>query len=167
MVINISEILKQNGASLCFNIEKNILNTNSFRGINKFLSPVKVEGTVTNLDGVFNVLADGSAEVESACDRCLKPVSFKLDFKINENFSNTGKEKEAETFSGDIIDLEDVVSRGILTSLPMKGVCSEDCKGLCPICGKDLNDGVCECRTDYIDPRFESLRSLFKLDEEV
>lgn len=49
----------------------------------------------------------------------------------------------------------------------MKVVCREDCKGLCPVCGKDLNKGDCDCDTTYRDPRFESLRALFNDDEEV
>ena len=76
-----------------------------------------------------------------------------------------GIEKKYRVLEEEI--MKDVVRRGILTGLPMKILCRDDCKGLCPICGRDLNEGGCECRTDYIDPRFESLRSLFKLDEEV
>ena len=49
----------------------------------------------------------------------------------------------------------------------MKVLCREDCKGLCPVCGKDLNDGDCGCDRTERDPRFESLRALFNDDEEV
>jgi uncharacterized protein len=44
--------------------------------------------------------------------------------------------------------------------LPTKRLCSEDCKGLCPYCGKDLNEGRCDCEVDEIDPRFEVLKKL-------
>lgn len=166
MNVDISKILKVNGASLNFEIEKNITDVESFPDVCEFLSPVKVEGTVTNFEGDFLVEANGSTAVFMNCSRCLKPVKLEVKFGIKENFSNTGKE-ETETFLGDTIDLTSVVGRSILISLPMKVVCDEDCKGLCPICGKDLNEGDCGCDTTNIDPRFESLRSLFKLDEEV
>ena len=107
-------------------------------------------------------------EVLLWCDRCLAPVRKELCFEIKERFAHTGSEnEETETFSGDQIDLADFVKRGIMEVLPMKVVCREDCKGLCPVCGKDLNKGDCDCDTTYRDPRFESLRALFNDDEEV
>ncbi|HCT65196.1 MAG TPA: DUF177 domain-containing protein [Lachnospiraceae bacterium] len=166
MNVDISKILKANGESLDFEIEKNITDIENYPDVCEFLSPVKVEGTVTNFEGEFLVEAKGSTTVVMNCSRCLKPTTVDVKFGIKENFSNTGKE-ETETFLGDTIDLTSIVGRSILIGLPMKVVCDEDCKGLCPICGKDLNEGDCECDTTYIDPRFESLRSLFKLDEEV
>lgn len=166
MNVNISKILKVDGGNLGFEIEKNIADIESYPDVCEFLSPVKVEGTVTNFEGEFLVEGNGNVTVLLNCSRCLQPVKLEIQFGIKENFSNTGKE-ETETFLGDTIDLTSVVGRSILVNLPMKVVCDEDCKGLCPICGKDLNEGDCECDTTYIDPRFESLRSLFKLDEEV
>ena len=168
MKVNISKILKVDGESVNFTSEKNIDNVENYPDVCEFLSPVKVEGTVTNLDGIFQVKAKGSVTAKMNCGRCLKPTTVEIPVEINENFSVTGKEKEeTETFSGDTIDISSVVGRSILIGLPMKVLCDNDCKGLCPICGKDLNKGACECDTSRIDPRFESLRSLFKLDEEV
>ena len=81
--------------------------------------------------------------------------------------ANASYDEEIETFSGDSIDLTSSVIRNILAVLPMKVVCRDDCKGLCPVCGQNLNIKDCGCDTTYIDPRFESLRSLLKFDEEV
>ena len=78
-----------------------------------------------------------------------------------------GNKEEAETFAGEEIDITSSIKRNLLLNLPMKVVCKEDCKGLCSICGSNLNHGDCGCDKTHIDPRFESLRSLFKLDEEV
>ncbi|MGL4791162.1 MAG: YceD family protein [Anaerotignaceae bacterium] len=167
MTVDISKILKVEGAVLNFKAEKTFADVENFPDVCEFLWPVKVEGTITNLNGVFVACAEGLAKVNMCCSRCLKRVATEVSFEVNENFSNTGKKEEAETFLGDIIDLTSVVSRSILINLPMKVVCAEDCKGLCSICGKVLNDGACECDTSYINPKFESLRSLFKLDEEV
>ncbi len=167
MFVDISEILMKKGESISFEVSES-LSSDSFKpNINAFLSPVKVEGTITNIDGKFDVSAKGSVDVLLSCSRCLKDIETELDFDIEEIYTNTGNEDEAETFNGSIIELSSVVSRSILFSLPMKVICSEDCKGLCPVCGKDLNEGDCGCDTTYINPKFESLRSLFKCDEEV
>lgn len=167
MFVDISEILMKKGQSATFDISKDLSSDEYKPNINKFLSPVKVEGTVTNVDGKFNLKAKGSVNVLLSCSRCLKDVEYELLFDIDEIYTNTGNEEEAETFNGSIIELSSVVRRSILFSLPMKVVCREDCKGLCPVCGKDLNEGECNCDTSYINPKFESLRSLFKCDEEV
>jgi uncharacterized protein len=60
----------------------------------------------------------------------------------------------------DKIDLSEDVRDYALLALPMKKLCSENCKGLCPKCGKNLNDGPCECRDEKIDPRWEPLQKL-------
>ena len=157
----------QKGGQTSFNLSADILPKDYKPNINEFLSPVKVEGTVSNTDGKFSLTAKGNVKALLSCNRCLKPVKYDIAFDIEEVYTNTGSEDEAETFTGSIIDISPVVRRSILFSLPMKVVCSEDCKGLCPVCGKDLNEGECGCDTSYINPKFESLRSLFKCDEEV
>ncbi len=63
---------------------------------------------------------------------------------------------------GDQLDLDELVLSDILLSLPTKILCNEDCKGLCPVCGKDLNIGNCECKKKQVDPRLEKLGELLK-----
>ena len=104
------------------------------------------------------------------CSRCLERVKVPIQFNINEMFYPSGSvenEKEAETFCDDEMDLTDVIQRSILENLPMKVVCKEECKGLCPKCGKNLNEGDCDCNDTEFDPRLECLRTLFNVDEEV
>ncbi len=168
MIVDISSILKVNNEKVDFSISENIENTGNYPDVCGFLSPVKVEGTITNLDGIFEVRGEGSVFAQINCGRCLGPVDVEVSFEVNEDFSLTGsKNEEIETFSGYTIDLSSVVARSLLVGLPMRVLCDNDCRGLCPICGRDLNKGDCKCDTSVIDPRFESLRSLFKLDGEV
>lgn len=149
-------------------LTEQINDTSDYPDVVEFLQPVKIEGTLKNENETFVFEAKGKTEVILSCDRCLAPVRKELCFEIKERFAHTGRgSEETETFSGDQIDLTDFVKRSIIGVLPMKILCREDCKGLCPICGKDLNEGACECDTTYIDPRFESLRALFNVDEEV
>ena len=133
-----------------------------------FTTPVSLEGVVIKEEDIYYVEGTGSFGICMPCSRCLEPVELSVDFKLNEKFgNNAGDDEEIETFSGDSIDLSSAVMRNILAVMPMKVVCSDDCKGLCPVCGQNLNVKDCGCDTTYVDPRFEILRSLLKFDEEV
>ena len=65
-------------------------------------------------------------------------------------------------FSGEQIDIGEAVRDGMLLSLPMKNLCSDACKGLCPVCGTDLNYDQCGCDGEEADPRMQRLRDWFK-----
>lgn len=65
-------------------------------------------------------------------------------------------------YSGDEIDLEQMMREQFYLALPMKPLCAPDCKGLCPVCGKNRNRETCSCESTWVDPRFEVLRNLKK-----
>ncbi len=168
MVLEMGYLFNRNGASMPVELIEQIKELADYPDVVEFVEPVRIEGTLKNEDDVFVLEAKGNTTVTLACDRCLAPVRKELCFEIKERFAHTGREnEETETFTGDQIDLADFVKRGIVGELPMKLLCREDCKGLCPVCGKDLNEGDCGCDTTERDPRFESLRALFNDDEEV
>ena len=168
MLLGMAQLFGKNGIAMPVLLTEQINDTSDYPDVVEFLQPVKIEGTLKNENEIFVFEAKGNTEVNLRCDRCLAPVRKELCFEIKERFAHTGRgSEETETFSGDQIDLTDFVKRGIISVLPMKVLCQEDCKGLCPICGKYLNEGECEFDTTDIDPRFESLRALFNVDEEV
>lgn len=132
-----------------------------------YLENVEVSGKLVCLGGEY--LAEGKITVlkRFACDRCLKEVekSFSLAFK--EKFSPLNEHNEDEDatfFAGDKIDLTDAVRDNILTGEPIGHLCKDDCKGLCKICGKDLNEGECNCDRFVPDPRFSVLEN-YKVDD--
>ena len=107
--------------------------------------------------------------VETACSRCLETAQV----TINESFSNAllpetevGKEEselQAEDmdttyYTGEIIDLGPLIVEQVLLQIPMKALCQESCRGLCPLCGENLNSGNCGCSVDTVDPRLAVLR---------
>ncbi len=168
MVIQMAQLYGKNGASMPVSVVEQLKDLTAYPNVVGFMEPVKIEGILRNESEIFVLEVKGETKVSLACDRCLAPVAIEISFNIEERFSHTGREdEETETFSGDQIDLADYVQRGILGALPMKVLCREDCQGLCPVCGKDLNEGDCGCDTTELDPRFESLRALFNVDEEV
>jgi uncharacterized protein len=112
-----------------------------------------------------------STRVEVACARCLEPVSqnVKREFDLlyrpqgidggHEELSVTDAEAEIGYYTGDGLLLEEVLREQVLLSLPLRTLCGEECKGLCPQCGKNLNQGACQCERPP-DPRWQALGRL-------
>jgi len=109
--------------------------------------------------------------LEMACARCLEPVvqDVKREFELlyrplgvdagREELSVTGAEAEIGYYSGEGILLEDVLREQVLLAVPLKVICRQDCKGLCPQCGKNLNVGSCSC-AEPEDERWSPLKDL-------
>ena len=131
-------------------------------GVRPFVSPVKVKGEVRNRAGIVSLHARAAFVFSAPCDRCaaetrrdmLVPLEHVLVTHLDEE--DTG---EFIVVEGIRLDLTALVREDLLLALPAKFLCREDCKGLCPICGKNLNDGSCSCKKP-IDPRLEALRQL-------
>jgi uncharacterized protein len=129
--------------------------------------------------GMFQVEGHLIGPVTLACSRCLAPVPWplKADFRLTFTRSLPGdgmeaspesRELEAEElgvvlFEGDEIDFKDVIQEQVIMALPMQPLCKDECRGLCPQCGANLNDGSCRCSGKDIDPRLAVLKNL-KLD---
>ena len=113
-----------------------------------------------------------SAGLELQCARCLEPVQqdVKRDFDLlyrplgadagRDELSVTVAEAEIGYYQGDGILLEDALREQVLLALPLKITCREDCKGLCPQCGKNLNVEQCSCSQELEDPRWAALKDV-------
>ena len=120
----------------------------------------------------IRILGDFSTEIEARCARCVEPVPTRIggdfDLLYRPLGVDAGKDErsisEAETeigyYSGDGIELDDVLREQILLALPAKIVCAESCRGLCPRCGKNLNVESCACEEESSDPRWAALADL-------
>jgi uncharacterized protein len=113
-----------------------------------------------------------SAGLELQCARCLEPVrqdvsrQFELLYRPlgadagRDELSVTDAEAEIGYYQGEGVLLEDVLREQVLLALPLKTVCREDCKGLCPLCGKNLNQEQCSCEVPLDDPRWAALKDI-------
>ena len=111
-----------------------------------------------------------NAAVGFECDRCLKPLSIPIDQSFDLFYVppvKAGDERELGTddlstgfYQGESIDLDDLVREQLELALPMARLCSEDCQGLCPNCGANLNDGKCACGVTQVDERWAALSEL-------
>jgi uncharacterized protein len=111
-----------------------------------------------------------STSLDVICARCLEPVvrelskSFDLLYRpqgsdaTREEISVTQAEAEIGYYRGEGLLLEDALREQVLLSLPIRTICREECKGLCPQCGRNLNEAACDCAEQTADPRWDALR---------
>ncbi len=113
-----------------------------------------------------------ATEVEVACARCLEPVkqpvSREFELLYRPQGADKGKdeasvskgESEISYYEGDGLLLDDVLREQMLLAIPYRVLCQENCKGLCPTCGRNLNSGECDCKEAQPDPRWNALGDL-------
>ena len=139
----------------------------------RVVSPVRLSFDIDRQEpGRFRLVGHVTGEVELACSRCLEPFTLpvKTDFDLRyvPHTDNSGEgEREVEEddlttafYTDDEIDLGHLVMEQLHLALPMKPLCSETCKGLCPQCGTNLNAGSCTCDPRWEDPRLAALKAL-------
>lgn len=123
-------------------------------------SPVAVTVRAESL--VDGILIDGSVRGEAAltCGRCLTEFGAGIDIRVCELFSAPGAadgDDDTYRIAGTEIDLEPMLRDAFGLALPLNPVCAAGCEGLCPGCGRDLNEQPCVCAADDVDPRWAAL----------
>ena len=164
MKINIASVLRNDGASKAFsgNVE---LGTFDYMGSTlQFAEPVLIEGKVYSIGGALEISAQITGEYKTECSRCGQPVVGKLSGELFESIDSdfSDIDEECISISGNVIDISGSVEACIFESIPLQPLCREDCKGLCPVCGIDLNKNECNCDDTVYDPRFAIFRNLSK-----
>ncbi|MFL0246979.1 YceD family protein [Candidatus Clostridium stratigraminis] len=129
----------------------------------QFLKPVTLDGDVSISENVIRLEGKVTTELGLSCSRCLTSFNYNIDIQIHENFSNNPDNKDDEIIfiDSDIIDITENIKNNIILSLPIKKLCKDDCKGLCQVCGINLNVSSCNCTRDLVDPRLAKLKDLF------
>lgn len=137
---------------------------------------VKVELTVSKSKDQLICRGKITTPVNLECSRCLlkfeEEQSANLDFVIDLSGAIEKTDSEEDSFfvadpSSSYFVLDDLVREAIILSLPLKPLCSEECKGLCPVCGTDLNKFHCHCVIEKADPRWDKLKGLLKKEAAV
>ncbi|MDP4118561.1 MAG: DUF177 domain-containing protein [Bacillota bacterium] len=160
---DISSIISNDGGKVEIH-GKSVFEPVTFCG-NNFIFPegAEIDGEIANMAGRLTLRATVSGKVTAACARCGKPVTKGFSFEMEENLVKENSEstdEDAVCFSGSVINVDDIALNAFLINAPTKYLCSEDCKGLCPVCGKNLNEGECGCERNNQDPRFDILNNL-------
>lgn len=134
----------------------------------EFVSPLKLVATLKKAGRGLLLRGESRVEVKLRCSRCLKSFIYSLVFKLDEVFaqpeelSHLPDEVEAFPIAKGRIGLEPALRELIVLNLPFRPLCSEDCRGICPYCGIDLNVESCHCQQQADDVRWKALRKLKK-----
>lgn len=134
----------------------------------EFASNLIVNGNIEYDAGLIILRGKVKTNLKLTCSRCLDTFIYPIDIDIEERFTNDDSNLDEDVIfvKGDEIDITEIVENAIISSLPIKKLCKEDCKGLCQKCGCNLNHETCSCENDDVDIRFAGLKALFN-DEEV
>ena len=136
-----------------------------YQGICPLPEPVHVTGAVTVSAGVVQLSARAAFVFHGQCDRCLSAFERAYEVPLEHTLVATLEDEENDDYillDQYQLDLADLTMADILLELPYKSLCREDCRGLCPLCGKNLNEGLCGCTHQSVDPRLEVLRQLLE-----
>ena len=130
-----------------------------------FCGEIRVDGTVMNTGSSLRAMGTVRACRRFVCDRCLAEGEREITLDFSEDYAKTpGETDEVALYDGETIILDDLVRDTLLVAEPLRELCKSDCKGLCPVCGQNLNEGQCDCDTFVPDPRLAALESLLKND---
>ena len=161
MILDLEPIFNNEGMVKEFSYELE-LSEQELSGVKPFSTPVRVSGSVGNHTGVVELSAKAEFVLDMNCDRCAKPIKLALTADVFHTLVtslNDEANDELLLINELRFDLDPLVTEDIFLELPSKFLCSEDCKGVCPKCGKDLNTGSCSCEKE-IDPRLAALKQL-------
>ena len=165
MMLGLSKIIETPGASVPFSTSVDL--SDLCYGVSyPVTEPVLADGMVRNTAGVLVMSGELRTTIHGTCDRCARDfdreIIFPIDVVLVTELANEENEDEwVFPLEGDCADLDDIVRTVFVLNLDSKLLCSEDCKGLCHRCGKDLNDGPCNCQKE-LDPRFAALKQLLE-----
>lgn len=160
MRLNLSAIIEVPGSSVPFRCE---LETEGldFPSVRAYLQKPYAEGCVYNEAGILRLEGTLTADMLCVCDRCGEEFESLKEMELDATIVEENPEDDPSLFTlqGNEIDLDEILSTCFILDMETKFLCREDCKGLCPQCGKNLNLGACGCRKPR-DPRFAVLEQL-------
>lgn len=173
MIVNLTDVFLNEGKILELEVpyEKEVFESQTGSFTIKEKTPVKLK--LSNI-GQSKALVEGHVSLTMAmnCDRCLKDVDYTFDLDLSEEVVSPdnvdGQDDDDINFmDGYHLDVDVLVDNEILLNWPMKILCKESCKGICKVCGKNLNDGDCGCDDFVPDPRMAAIKDIFNANKEV
>ena len=163
MLLDLSKIIDCPGASASFSVSLDLSDL-QFGSCYPLKNPITASGSVRNTAGVMMMTGSIAAHLNALCDRCAseyeEDIELPLDVVLVTELADEDHEDEGIfPLEGNHADLDEIIRTVFILNMDTKFLCSEDCKGLCFRCGKNLNLGPCDCKKE-IDPRFAALQQL-------
>lgn len=169
MRLELSNIIHTPGSVLPFAFDLD-LSELDFYGEHRLPEPVHIEGSVHNRAEMLVFQATATTNLHLHCDSCGKafqrPATVQVEHLLVTELENEDDADDMDliVLDGTTLDVDELMHDEVILAMDTKNLCREDCKGRCPRCGKDLNDGPCDCKPE-LDPRFAVLAKLLEQDE--
>jgi len=166
MFLSLREIIEVPGASVPFECELSPEEL-CVPAVSRFIEAPRASGRVKNTAGVLNLQGELFAAMVCTCDRCGREFESEKEMELDVPLAaDLADEENPEIFAvwGNGIELSEVLETCFILDMETKFLCSEDCKGLCPLCGSSLNAGECDCQKP-VDPRLAVLGQLLDIDD--
>ncbi len=174
MKIDISDILSCEDMEATKSVPVGLMSFASKLGDFPITEKKPLEVRIANRQGSsLELQTEVALTVVIPCSRCLKEVSRRLRFSIYREFPIVGGAAGGDALEDDgflegtLLDIDQLVYGEMLAHWPTKVLCREDCKGLCKVCGQDLNEGTCGCGRTVPDPRMAAIQDIFHKVKEV
>jgi len=165
MIIELKDLFEAPGCSIPFSGEVDLSDVEIW-GARPFRTPVNVSGVLQNRSGVVSLEYSAKYTLEYECDRCRKATrkdeEKSFTHWLARQLAGENEDDEYVIVKGTELPMDELVMTDITLELPFRLLCREDCKGLCPVCGADLNERTCDCSKKQVDPRLESLKKLLE-----
>ena len=168
MLLNVQKIINAPGERIPFQFELDLSDVD-FGGLYPARSPVVVTGEARNTAEMLLLQFTASTVLASVCDRCLKtfdnPKSVACEYILAQELEN-GDSDEIVLLEDGAVDVGELARTAFILEMDGKTLCSEDCKGICPGCGVNLNQGSCVCKKKT-DPRWAALAQLLEKNSDA
>lgn len=163
MKLDLRKIVQVPGGKVDFDFPLD-LSSFPWDGPSPLREPVTVKGTVRNMAGALVLEAELTAELFLTCDRCTRPFVRNKSMKYETLLASEVEDEDNDDIvlldENDQLELDELMTDVFVLGLDTKNLCKEDCRGLCPGCGADLNTGPCRCKKET-DPRLAGLAKFF------
>lgn len=176
MLVNLLDVLTSDGKKRSTQVPVTLKQAVYGGTVYPITNRPQAEFVFTNI-GMNKVLIEGKTEVvlEIPCDRCLQAVTLPLGLRFTHrvaiNMPDLKAEADADVefpyLEGGQLNAEELIFHEIITNLPSKVLCADDCKGICRECGQNLNERECGCDTFIPDPRMAAVKDIFYTHKEV
>ncbi|MDU4959958.1 MAG: DUF177 domain-containing protein [Sporomusaceae bacterium] len=165
LIIDVSRVKKDVGAVAEYRFSDVSLSTGTVT-----YTDLDVSGKVLNNGAVLEVAGRIMGQARFVCGRCLESYLAKVEIPFLADFREGSPERDPEAdvswYQGDCINITEPVREALILAEPFKPICRQTCRGLCPVCGKNLNIESCACTTETINPKFAVLQKLLDANQE-
>lgn len=174
MLIDISDVISSENREETVRVPIELTSFSTRLGDFPITRCAPVELQITNRENKrLLIQGDVDLTVSIPCSRCLKEVPTDIHFSVHKELKledSAVSDEEAEDMdylTGFNLDIDRLIYEEILVNWPMKVLCREDCRGICSVCGRNLNNGDCDCQRTEPDPRMAAIQDVFNKFKEV